>query len=223
MTRFENRVVRVLSLVAGAVLLAGFPGHPAQALEMSVSGIAPAYQVGRHDSQNRFCYDGSCIIHGKGKIDINVDPEANSGGITATFTGSDGEWKIVAKKFKMIKTDVHLHGATGGDVDPSMSPPVLPKVWTYLATWGPAQVWHNGKFAWMGPAHLMVTEEVRNPETGVVDFKGPMKVKEYAGSTYNKHAMQIHFVAHPDEPKTKGYLPPYTKFVHLMYETVVFK
>ena len=96
MTRFENRVVRVLSLVAGAVLLAGFPGHPAQALEMSVSGIAPAYQVGRHDSQNRFCYDGSCIIHGKGKIDINVDPEANSGGITATFTGSDGEEKAYA-------------------------------------------------------------------------------------------------------------------------------
>ena len=71
MTRFENWAVRVLSLAAGAVLFAGFPGHAAQALEMNVIGIAPAYQVGRHDSQNRFCYDGSCIIHGEGKIDIN--------------------------------------------------------------------------------------------------------------------------------------------------------
>jgi len=208
-----------------SLLALGFFHSAAQAenLSMSVSGIAPAYQVGRHDSKSRFCYDGSCIIHGQGRIDINVNPEKNKGGIVATFSGSDGEWKIVARKFKMIRTDVNLHGATGGDVDPALSPPVLPQVWTYLATWGPAKVWHNGQLAWSGPSHLMVTEEVRDPETGVVDFKGPKMAKTYPGSVHNKHAMQIHFVAHPDEPPTKGYLPPFTKFVHLMYETVVWK
>ena len=68
----------------------------------------------------------------------------------------------------------------------------------------------------------MVTEEVRDPETGRVDYRGPMNVKDYPGSVHNKHAMQIHFVAHPNEAPTKGYLPPFTKFLHLMYETVVF-
>lgn len=210
--------------IVGLVLMATSDVvYASHSTDLHVSGVAPAYQVGKYDSKNRFCYDGSCIIHGTGKIDINLNPEANSGTIVATFSGSDGDWKIVARKFKMIKTDVNLHGATGGDVDPKMSPPILPQVWTYVATWGPARVFHNGELAWMGPAHLMVTEEVRDPETGKVDFKGPMKAKTYPGSIYNKHAMQIHFVAHPNEKPTKGYLPPFTKFVHLMYETVIWQ
>ncbi|RMD87499.1 MAG: hypothetical protein D6808_01315 [Candidatus Dadabacteria bacterium] len=187
---------------------------------LNMTGLTPAYQVGRHNSRNRFCYDGSCIIRGSGKIDIHLNPEKNQGKIVATFSGGDGSWRIEANKFKMIRTDVNLHGATGGDVDPKMSPPVLPKVWTYAATWGPAKVYHNGKLAWMGPAHLMVTEEVRNPRTGKVDFKGPKMAKNYPGKVYNPHGIQVHFVAHPNEKPSKGYLPPYTKFVHLMYETV---
>ena len=190
---------------------------------IKMKGLNPSYQVGRHDSHDRFCYDGSCILHGKGKIIIRLNPETNSGYIEATFTGPDGSWKIVQKKFKLVTTDVNLHGATGGDIDPKLSPPVIPQVWTYVATWGPAAVYHNGKLAWKGPAHLMVTEEVRDPHTGKVDFKGPMKVKEYPGSVYNKHGIQIHYVAHPAEKPVKGYLPPYTKFVHLMWERVLWE
>ncbi len=217
-----NGVRQTLAFLAGLILASA--GATALADNtLNITGTGPAYQVGAYQSHNRFCYDGSCIIHGKGKIDINLNPEGNSGSIVARFSGADGSWKIVAKKFKMIRTDVNLHGATGGDVNPKMSPPVLPQVWTYAATWGPAKVFHNGKLAWMGPAHLMVTEEVRDPETGKVDFKGPMHAKQYPGSVYNKHAMQIHFVAHPKEKPTKGYLPPFTKFVHLMYETVTWQ
>ncbi|MFQ5514813.1 MAG: hypothetical protein ACE5FG_10265 [Myxococcota bacterium] len=225
MTSVKSFVGRALGTVAGVALLAGMSPHDGRAAEvtMRVSGRAPAYQVGRHDEHDRFCYDGHCLIRGEGKIDINVNPEANVGAIVATFSGADGDWKIVAKKFKLIRTDVNLHGATGGDVDPTLSPPVLPQVWSYLATWGPAAVWHNGKLAWKGPAHLMVTEEVRDPETGRVDFQGPKKAKAHPGSVHNKHAMQIHFVAHPQELPTKGYLPPFTKFVHLMYETVIWQ
>jgi len=215
-------VTKTISYIAGmlALMTGVFSVQAANTMTMHLEGSSPAYQVGGFKSKNRFCYDGSCLIHGSGTIDIAVNPETSSGEITATFSGTDGNWKIVTKKFKLIKTDVNLHGASGGDVDPSMSPPVLPQVWTYLATWGPAKVFHNGKLAWMGPAHLMVTEEVRDPANGKVDFKGPKNVKTYPGSVYNKHGMQIHFVAHPDEPPTKGYLPPFTRFVHLMYETV---
>jgi len=210
-------------IIFGLILISPYSSLYAADVTLRVSGIAPAYQVGKHDAKNRFCYDGSCIIRGKGKIDINLNPEQNTGGIVATFSGSDGDWKIVTRKFKMIKTDVNLHGATGGDVNPKMSPPVLPQLWAYVATWGPAKVFHNGNLAWIGPAHLMVTDEVRNPETGKVDFMGPMKAKEYPGSVYNKHGMQIHFVAHPDEKPTQGYLPPFTRFVHLMYDTEVWR
>ena len=207
----------VLGLVAGVFVIAGYGS--AFASEMKISATT-AIQIGKHDSKDRFCYDGSCVIRGSGDIDINVDPETNSGQITATFSGSDGEWKIVVNKFKMIRTDVNLHGATGGDIDPAMSPPVLPQVWTYLATWGPGQAFHNGKLAWTGPTHLMFTEQVRNSENGKVDYKGPMMTKEYGGSIYNKHAVQVHIVSHPPGDPVKGYLPPYPKFVHLMYDDV---
>ena len=151
----------VFGLVAGLFVIAGYGS--AFASEMKISATT-AIQIGKHDSKNRFCYDGSCVIRGSGNIDINVDPETKSGQITATFSGSDGEWRIVANNFQMVRTDVNLHGATGGDVDPAMSPPLLPQVWTYLATWGPGQTFLNGKLAWMGPTHMMFTEQVRNSE-----------------------------------------------------------
>mgnify|MGYP000666335736 CR=1 FL=1 len=206
------------------VAMAGLMGMgTAYADPLSISASNPAYQVGKHDSKNRFCYDGSCIVPGKGDIQIDLDPDRNEGKIVAHFSGEDGDWKIVAKEFKLVRTNVNLHGASGGDVDKALSPPVLPTVWTYVATWGPAAAYHNGELAWKGPAHLMVTEEVRDPETGKVDFKGPKMAKNYPGSVHNKNAMQVHFVAHPEEKPTKGYLPPFTEFVHLMYETVTWQ
>jgi len=209
--------ILVLGMTTSLSLLMSFGS--AMASEMRINATA-ATQIGKHDSKDRFCYDGSCVIHGTGDISIDVDPELKSGQITATFTGSDGQWKIVANSFKMIKTDVNLHGATGGDVDPKMSPPVLPQIWTYLATWGPAKVFHNGELAWMGPTHLMFTEQVRDEKTGKVDFKGPMNAKQYPGSVSNKHAVQIHIVSHPMGEPVKGYLPPFPKFLHLMYDDV---
>ncbi len=210
-----KKLTLMLSLVFLTALLA--PSAYAGG-EISIVGLGPSYQVGKHDSKDRFCYDGSCVLKGSGRIDIKLNPDEGTGRIVANFSGPDGDWRIVAEKFKLIKTDVNLHGATGGDVDPELSPPVLPQIWTYVATWGPATVWHNGEKVWTGPTHLMVTEEVRDAATGRVDYKGPKMAKEYPGSVHNKHGMQIHFVSHPKEKPTKGYLPPFTKFVHLMWE-----
>jgi len=222
MKKVNSYLWAVAALMAVSFLLAPGPSY-ATVDHVKMIGAKPAFQIGKYDSHDRFCYDGSCVIKGAGQIKIDLDPVNNTGLIVATFKGSDGTWKIVQKKFKKIATDVNLHGATGGDIAAKMSPPVLPQVWTYVATWGPARVYHNGKLAWKGPSHLMVTEEVRDPATGKVDFKGPKKVNDYPGSVYNKHGIQIHYVAHPMEKKTKGYLPPFTKFVHLMWDKVIWE
>ncbi|MFQ5465872.1 MAG: hypothetical protein ACE5EI_08090 [Thermodesulfobacteriota bacterium] len=219
------KILHLLSalLFSMTLLLAASPAADAGEKVVTMKGTAPAYQINRHDAHNRFCYDGSCILKGAGEIAINLRPDTKSGRIEATFDGPDGKWRIVQTRFKLIATDVNLHGATGGDVDAKLSPPVLPQVWTYVATWGPATVYHNGKLVWKGPAHLMVTEEVRDPVTGKVDYKGPKMAREYPGSIYNKGGVQVHYVTHPDEAPTKGYLPPFTKFVHLMWDTVVWE
>ncbi len=212
----------------GMALLIALTGMPSIASgagkgTVEMRGLGPAYQVGRHDSRDRFCYDGSCILHGVGNIFIKLDPAANRGMIVATFKGPDGEWKVVQKRFMKIATNVNLHGAKGGDIDPKLSPPVLPQVWTYVATWGAGEVYRNGKLAWKGPIHLMVTEEVRDPVTGKVDYRGPMKAKEYPGSVHNPMGIQIHLVSHPKEGPVKGYLPPYKRFLHLMWDTVLWE
>ncbi len=224
MRRYGTKTLFGAVLAAAAMVLTMLPAKAGATVDhVSMIGIKPAYQVGKYQSHDRFCYDGSCRIEGKGQIKIDLEPLNNTGLIVATFKGADGTWKIVQKKFMKIATDVNLHGATGGDVAVKLSPPVLPQVWTYVATWGPARVYHNGKLAWKGPAHLMVTEEVRDPKTGKVDFKGPKMVKDYPGSVYNKHGIQIHYVAHPAGEKTPGYLPPYKEFVHLMWEKVLWE
>ena len=215
----------LLAAVAGAAFMTAGLGEVYGAGDYSVKmrGVAPAYQVNKHDARDRFCYDGSCILHGVGDISIKLNPEGNKGRVVANFEGPDGKWTIIQEKFKKIATDVKLHGATGGDIDPKLSPPVLPEVWTYVATWGPGTAYRNGELVWTGPTHLMVTEQVRDPVTGKVDYKGPKMAKEYGGSVNNKRGIQVHFVSHPEEKPTKGYLPPFTKFVHLMYDTVIWE
>lgn len=223
--KVQRRYAYILAAFFGVTILLGaFPrGLYAETGIVKMRGTAPAYQINKHDAKDRFCYDGSCLLRGAGRIEILLNPDKNTGHIEATFKGPDGEWRIVQDKFKLIATDVNLHGATGGDIVTSLSPPVLPQVWTYVATWGPGKAYLNGKLIWTGPTHLMVTEEVRDPVTGKVDYRGPMKVKEYPGSIFNKRGVQVHYVSHPDEAPAKGYLPPFTKFVHLMWDTVVWE
>ncbi len=221
-------VSKIIVVVAAGVLIGwGLVSAPASAVKaentVNMKGTAPAYQINKHDAKDRFCYDGSCVLRGEGEITIGLNPETNSGRVEAEFNGPDGRWRIVQDSFKKIATDVHLHGATGGDVDKKLSPPVLPQVWTYVATWGPGRAYHNGKLVWTGPTHLMVTEQVRDPETGKVDYKGPAAAGSYPGGVHNKRGIQVHFVSHPEETPVKGYLPPFTKFVHLMWDTVVWR
>jgi hypothetical protein len=47
-----------------------------------------------------------------------------------------------------------------------------------------------------------------------------MMAKEYGGSISNKHGVQVHIVSHPPGDPVPGTLPPFPKFVHLMYDDV---
>ncbi|MFQ5442340.1 MAG: hypothetical protein ACE5EB_06410 [Thermodesulfobacteriota bacterium] len=83
--------------ISAVFLLAGVTASYALDYPIRMQGTNPAYQVGNHDSHNRFCYDGSCKLDGSGKTELRLNPEKNTGETVATFKGPDGTWKITQK------------------------------------------------------------------------------------------------------------------------------
>jgi hypothetical protein len=177
------------------------------------------YLIGNPNGGDRFSYDGKLVQPSPGGVAIYLDSDNNIGAVVATFRTEKGVYTIVHQKFDKIATNIYLHGDSG------TGPPVLPKVWTYLATWGKADVWFNGKFVaddW--PTHLMWTEGARDDFTHKVDFKGPMGLKKegYKGST-DPADMEIHLVVHSPKEKPGSGFPPFEVFYHLLWEKVTVK
>jgi hypothetical protein len=98
----------------------------------------------------------------------------------------------------------------------------MPKVRTFLASWGSADVYVNGKLVYpklMG--HIMYTEgsrdhvsqEVYNSKKlGHYDPKKPAD-----GSVADPNARELHFVAHNMKPD-KGNFPPHAVWLHINFE-----
>ena len=126
---------------------------------------------------DNFNYDGTKVVPFKGKAVVNVNARRNTGNMEVTFNGTinpekgqtySGDIKIVYKKFAEgpvfweggIADFVWLHG------DTKQGPPVMPKVRTYLASWGPADVFVNGELVYEGlDGHMMYTERSRDADT----------------------------------------------------------
>lgn len=115
-----------------------------------------------------------------------------------------------------IAEDVFLHGDTGNEA------PVMPKIYNYFATWGPASIEVNGEeVVPMIGSHTMFTEQARGADGKIVDASGqvysPM-VEDKTGFT-NPTETEFHFVAHTTEPDQNNF-PPHTAWVHLHFSDV---
>lgn len=186
-----------------------------------------------------FSYDGSG--HKKvpnGQVEINLDPKSNKGSILAEWTDPDGnDWRLEQTKFgggnelypgelvdgklqydldaDPVAINHYEHGTTGA------GPPVEPTLFVYLASWGPAEVWKNGKSQGTFETHMMVTDAARNPETGKIvksDETTPYSPMTPGDSKVNKHTAQLHLVYHtPAGDPTNNFPPPFEVFEHLMF------
>lgn len=210
-------IKRSLTAVIMAVAILGFAGWATAGQYALVA--SDGFLIGNPNGGDRFSYDGSLVQPAPGGLALFLNSDETTGAVVATFKTEKGVYTIVHQKFDKIATNTYLHGNTG------TGPPVLPKIWTYLATWGKADVWLDGKFIaddW--PAHLMWTEGARDDFTHKVDFKGPMGLKKdgYEGST-DPADMEVHLVVHsPGEKKGAGF-PPFEVFYHLLWEKVTVK
>lgn len=187
-----------------------------------------------------FSYDGTGHIKLKtGEIIVDVDPLTQTGSMNATWVDNDNNnWSLTQTKFmagqelylagilpngtanvKLGNDSVALthweHGNTGG------GPPVLPTLFTYVATWGPADVFKNGQKTGTFGAHMMLTDGVRDPISGKVfnaNRSAPYNPMNPADGYSNPNASQVHLIFQsPMGQMTNNFPPQFEMTEHLMY------
>jgi len=197
-----------------------------------IDGTTPK---GGHDA---FSYDGTGHKEITGNIQVDLDPIANTGSITAQWTDPQGnDWTYTQTKFgggnemyigetvdgvtqtvldsDPIAINHFEHGTTGA------GPTIEPTLFVYLASWGPAEVTKNGESQGTFEGHMMVTEGARNQDTDKVvqsDGTTPYSPMSPGNSMVNHNTAQLHLVYHsmPGE-MTANFPPPFETFNHLMF------
>jgi len=186
------------------------------------------------------------------KVELEIDPASNTGSIKAEWTDLNGTWTFEQTAFgpagviphhptglrvtsaletalihdDPVSTNVYLHG------DTTAGGPVLPTVFNYIATWGPAEVTLDGEPfpniydgptpAWV--AHTMTTEGVRNLDGTVTVNGGEIYNPSLQNQTgdIDPNDLEFHLVFHdaPGPEMTDNFPPPLSFFYHLTFEDV---
>ena len=194
-----------------------------------------------------FVWDGDGVVPIKGKVKLEIDPVGNAGKIEVSWEDDYGEWTYKQTAFSPphhptglqvgpsvsntvlisndpVTSNVYLHGDTmaGG--------PMLPTVFNYLATWGPAEVTLNGEAfdnpfdgptpLWVG--HTMTSAGVRNEDGQVLKVDGEIYNMMAAGNGFaDNNDLEFHLVFHEAPmPMTTNFPPPHSFFYHLTFEDV---
>ncbi|MBF9016908.1 MULTISPECIES: hypothetical protein [unclassified Oceanispirochaeta] len=184
---------------------------------------------------DNFVYDGKNVVPLEGKATVEVNAKKNTGKMIVEFKGTinpeagvshTGDIRIEYTEFDEgsefweggIADFVYIHGDTGQEA------PVMPKVKSDLASWGPADVYVNDELVYEAlVGHMMYTEASRNKKDYAIynadksAYYSPMKPAD--GSIAHPDEMELHFVAHTVEPDT-GNFPPHTVWIHLNFITV---
>lgn len=196
-----------------------------------------------------FVWDGEAVTNIEGTATVEINPVNNTGEIKAEWTDPEGnEWTLSQTAFSPpphptgfqagssildrliegdpVTTNVYLHG------DTTAGGPVLPTIFNFIATWGPAEVKLNGQpfeNPFDGPAPLWMTHTMLT--AGVRDSDGQVKVSD--GSLYDPSKqsqagvvddgdVEFHIVFHdaPGPEMTANFPPPLDFFYHVQFEAV---
>ncbi|MEE8391223.1 MAG: hypothetical protein V3S14_10570, partial [Anaerolineae bacterium] len=185
---------------------------------------------------DNFSYDGSKVVAVPGEAQVLLDVGKDTGTMSVTFTGTinpekdrtySGEIKLVYNQFMGtmpfmeggVADFVILHGDSGQEA------PVVPKIRTFLATWGPADLYVNGELVYQGlGGHMMLTERSRDLTTNAIyadagrtAFYSPMEPSK--GYIVAPDEWELHFVAHTFV-KDPNNFPGHTVWIHLNFGTV---
>ena len=196
---------------------------------------------------NSFVYDGDGSTPITAQLILEVDPVAEIGFIQAQWVDENGSWRYVQRDFlhpehpsgvrlgttsteinhilnEGVTENVYLHGDTTAGM------PVLPTVFTHLATWGPVEIELDGepfenpyeipRPQWLG--HIMVTEGVRHEDGTVRTLSGEIyDMSRLSDGAVEQGDLEVHLVFHDEKfPMTNNMPPLFSFFYHLVFEDV---
>jgi len=181
-----------------------------------------------YDGENVRPLEGSAVMTvdaagGTAELSIEIETTPASGPIRFGKTDAwSGKIKIVqvidASEMDMarIAEEIDLHGDTGNEA------PVMPNIFSYFATWGPAKIWVNGEeVVSMIGSHTMFSEAARRSDGEIVDRSGAV----YSPMSQNKSGFtdpeetEFHFVAHTTQPDGDNF-PPHSAWIHLNFTDI---
>jgi hypothetical protein len=239
-------------MIAGTPLFAGGQQEPEQEMESSET-MEPEYKSfeGSHAAEwslkasepliiggygDNFAYDGKNVRPVEGSAQVEVNADKNTGTMEVQFNGTitpeegvsyEGEIRMVYEKFVGagspfkeggIADYIYLHGDTGQEA------PVMPTVRSYLASWGPVDIYVNGEKVYEElVGHMMLTEAARDQESYAIydesgeGFYSPKKPGD--SSIAHSDRRTLHFVAHTTK-QDGGNFPPHTVWLHLNFQDV---
>lgn len=196
-----------------------------------------------------FVWDGEGSVPVRGQARFTIDPNNNSGVISAWWSDEHGFWTFDQTMFAPpdhadglrvvgsgdttelefgdpVPVNVYLHG------DTTAGGPVLPTLFNSIATWGPAEVTLNGEpfeNPFDGPAplwvaHTMTTVGVREDDGTVRTEDGDIfnPIENPTNGAVDYGDMEFHIVFHdaPGPEMTNNFPPPLSFFYHLTFEDV---
>lgn len=160
-----------------------------------------------------------------GKVTIDVDEIKNTGEFVAKLKLPEGDFEMVFKRFVEfqpcqnggIASWIFEHGDSGcGDAN-------WPKTLLYLAGWGYADAWLNGKPLYKDyQAHFMITQGIRDRKSLKVHY--PVLNKRTPAGQVNPAAIQVDFYIRSKEADpTNTNNPPRKVFAHFFGTEITWK
>jgi hypothetical protein len=191
-----------------------------------------------------FSYDGSGHTKLKsGTINVDVDPITQTGAINASWVDNkNNNWSFIQTQF-IPGQQLYLEGILpngtanimiGNDSvainhwehgNTNAGPPVIPTVFTYVATWGPGELWKNGDNLGMLGGHMMLTDGVREPTSGKVFSSNQTSVynpTNPADGYSDPKTAQVHLIIQsPPGLLTNNFPPQFESTYHLMFYDIL--
>lgn len=238
MNVLQKVVAGVGTLALAGTMVAAVPEKPEADSPTTADGI---WEIRATDARiiggygDNFAYHGENVRSLNGHAEATLDTEAGTAEIvleieTTPESGpirfsKDQSWTGKIRIVQKLNTDemgkariaeeIYLHGDTGNEA------PVMPKIYNYFATWGPAKIFVNGEeVVPMIGSHTMFTEQARSPD-GKIARDGKVyspKLQDKTGFTDTQET-EFHFVAHTTEPDQNNF-PPHTGWIHLHFDDV---
>lgn len=198
------------------------------------------------DFGDNMAYDGVDVVESEGEATIQADPISNRGRIVvewidprqsvAELVGADAPVEIRVEqmvfmppdhpsgvisdgsRLRVIEGDPiainHFeHGSTG------VGAPIVTSIFTYLATWGPAEVYIDDEPFGILAMHTMLTEGVRDETTDRVynlDKSGFYSPMDPDNGFTDPDETQLHVIIRSFEMDPDNF-PMFTIFWHLMF------